>query len=238
MKLFKTACIIGTLVVAMGCSPKGKSIPPPGSAPAVDPIAAAQMAVDRAPGFENVTSLGLAYTAKGRNDEALVAFQRAASIAPQSPLAHNNVCSAYNALGKWSKAIEACQKALKIETGFVLAKNNLVYSENSKTLMETHVTEHEKRMKAASGKEAEQIRMDLGMLLYNAGEFDRAVAAWKPISEKSAFYGLAQNDMASCYIVLKKFDLAKAAIAHALEREPKNALYLNNLKWLENAMKE
>jgi cytochrome c-type biogenesis protein CcmH/NrfG len=48
---------------------------------------------------------------------------------------------------------------------------------------------------------------------------------------------VAQNDIASIYIVQKKFDLAQKALDNALRIDPENQLYKNNLEWLRSEMK-
>lgn len=225
---------MGLLVSVMGCTKSPKSaVAPPSPPPKAEAIATLQAAVQKAPSFGNVIALGLAYSTNNRHEEALSAFQRALAISPQSPLAYNNICSEYNALKQFTLAIENCQKAVKLEPGFTLANNNLILAQKSKASQEAKIAELEKAVK--DGKATDKNRVDLGMEFYTRGEYDRAVDQWKTVPEKSDLYAIAQNNLASAYIITKKFDLAKASIARALEREPKNQLFLNNRQWLQSA---
>lgn len=234
MKQLKNIWVLGVLVLIAGCTKSpSTAVAPPTQPQKIETVAALQAAVQKTPSFGNVIALGLALSTSGKHEEALSVFQRAASISPQSPLAYNNICAEHNALRQWAPAIENCQKALKLEPGFTLASNNLAYSQKSKALQDSKIAELEKAIK--DGKATDKNRVDLGMEFYSRGEYDRAVELWKTISEKSELYAIAQNDLASAYIILKKFDLAKTSIGKALEREPKNQLFLNNRQWLQSA---
>lgn len=238
MNLTKTFLISASLLAAfVGCSksPKTTFAPPPSPAAKaqVDQIAHFLAAVEKLPSFENVTGLGLAYTAQNRFEEALKAFQRAVTISPQSPLAYNNICSTHNNMKQWSQGIEACQQALKIEPGYALAVNNLVFAQKSKATQDARILDLERL--AQSGKDADRFRIDLGMEYYTRGDFDRAVETWKPIAEKGEYFAAAQNNLATVFILTKKFEQAKVAITKAIERDPKNQLYQNNRNWLEKA---
>lgn len=238
MKRSMIVVLVGVLSLLIGCkkaAPPVSTAPPAAVAPAVDPIALAQSQVQKTPSFDNYTALGMAYTNTGRFGEALAAFQKSVSINPKSPIAYNNICYAYNSLHKWNLGIENCQKALQIEPNFVLAKNNLAFAQKSKSFHEARVADLKKSIQ--SGKDVDKSRIELGLEHYTDGDYEAAVDVWKKIPKDSGLFATAQNDLASAYIITKKFDLAKTHLDRALELEPKNQLFLNNRQWLQSAIK-
>ena len=227
MALEKFIWIMGLLLFA-SCTPSSKPAPAP-SEPAK---AAAQNPMS----FESLTAQGLSFSAQGKHEEALKAFQQSQILSPRSPLAYNNICSKYNDLKRWQLAIENCKKALELEPGYALAQNNLNFSKQAKAAQDSKIASLEKEIR--EGKNADRNRVELGMVYYALGEHEHAVESWTPIPETSTLYAMAQNDLASAYILMKNFDLAKISLARALERDPKNSLYLNNQNWLQRASQE
>lgn len=236
MKRSLIVAVVGVLSLIVGCK---KAAPPVSTAPTaavapVDAIAVAQNQVQKTPSFDNYTALGMAYTNTGRFGEALAAFQKTVSINPKSPIAYNNVCYAYNSLKKWNLGIENCQKAVQLEPNFALAKNNLSFAQKSKSFHEARIVDLKRNIK--SGKDVDKNLIELGLEHYTDGDYDSAVEVWKKVPKESSLFATAQNDLASAYIITKKFDLAKTHLDRALEMEPKNQLFLNNRQWLQSAI--
>jgi Flp pilus assembly protein TadD len=203
--------------------------------PETDPVPAALEAVKAQPNFETYTALGLAYSQTNRHEEALAAFQRSLGINPRSALAYNNICAEKNALRDWAEAIRNCKKALEIQPDFTYAKGNLTVAESSRAAESKVIAEIQRAI--AAGKDVDANRIELGLAHYRRGANDEAIAAWKAVGPKSPQYAVAQNDIASIYIVQKKFDLAQKALDNALRIDPENQLYKNNLEWLRSEMK-
>jgi superkiller protein 3 len=188
---------------------------------------------EKTPTFDNLTSLGLVYSRAGRHNEAAAAFVRAAQVSPNNALAFNNVCAEYNALSTWKLAQDACHRALMLQPDFPLAKNNLALADRSKAAQDLNLEsiKHE----IAAGRAVDANKLNLGLGLYSEGEYEQAVAVWHGIQKGNALYATALNNTASAYILLKKFDEARAAIGEALKLDPKNERFKNNLAWLNTA---
>jgi tetratricopeptide (TPR) repeat protein len=125
---------------------------------------------------------------------------------------------------------------LAIEPGFVLAKNNLGFAEKSRAAEENGLKFVKGRM--GEGESADRKRIDLGMVYYREGHYDKAISTWTEIPSGSESYAAAQNNIASALIILKKFDLAKPHIDTALRLKPREPLFQNNRKWLETAKRD
>jgi Flp pilus assembly protein TadD len=83
--------------------------------------------------------------------------------------------------------------------------------------------------------------IDLGLDFYNINEFTTAADLWRKIKKNDPtdagnnLFAKAQNNLATVYIILKDFTAAEKHIERALEVQPKNQLFLNNKKWLNDS---
>jgi tetratricopeptide (TPR) repeat protein len=237
MHLSKSGSIVAFLALvplALGLSScffdKGSG--KPGGEPAPNTVEAWQALVQKSPSFENYTSLGLAYTNAGRHQEALLTFKKSLEISPNAPLAENNICAAHNALRQWDQAIPHCRRALELQPNHQIAKNNLAHAERQRIDEDQRIVEHKKQI--ASGKEVDANRVNLGNLLYGRGSYEEAISIWKEVPKESSHYAVAQNDVASALIQLKRFDEARKSLQEALRLDPNNGLFKNNLAWLNS----
>lgn len=69
--------------------------------------------------------LGLVLTDKGRNEEAIIEYQKALSVQPDNAVAHNSMGVAFKNLGNIDKAIEEYKRAVAIDKSYYKAYNNL-----------------------------------------------------------------------------------------------------------------
>jgi tetratricopeptide (TPR) repeat protein len=69
--------------------------------------------------------LGLVLTDKGRNDEAIIEYQKALSVQPDNAVAHNSMGVAFKNLGNLDRAIEEYKRAVSIDKSYYKAYNNL-----------------------------------------------------------------------------------------------------------------
>lgn len=74
--------------------------------------------------------LGLSYYRLERYAGAVAAWEKAATLAPESAIVQNNLCSGYMKIGKPERAVKACERALTIEPTFQRAKANLDWAQN------------------------------------------------------------------------------------------------------------
>ncbi|OFZ18707.1 MAG: hypothetical protein A2Z20_04965 [Bdellovibrionales bacterium RBG_16_40_8] len=226
--LIITTCLIS---IILGCTktPETKITQPPTTDEKIKSIL---NKVELVPSFENYIALGLEYSAAKRSSEALAAFEKAKNINPEAPLSWNNICNEYNVQKKYFEAISSCERAIKLEPNFVLAKNNLRHSQNMLAEYKKQVAEKNKMELAAPNIEASKL-IAIGLEFYNLKDYEGANAAWQRIKSTDKQYAIAQNNLASSFILLGQLSAAEKAIKIALKLEPKNKLFLNNEKWLE-----
>ena len=184
--------------------------------------------VEDSPSYNNFVNLGLEHAANKNFNLAIETYNKAIEINKDAPLAWNNLCVAYNELKRFAKAIASCQKAIDREPSFQLAKNNLKYAKDQLSLEKNKLGN-----KSTEGKSDNEI-IELGLAFYASENHAEAIKVWKLISNKSNLFGLAQNNIASSYILLKKLGDAEKHLQMALSNDPKNANFLANKKWLES----
>lgn len=199
--------------------------------------------IKSSPSYENYISLGLEYTANNDTTAAISAYEKARDINPLAPLAWNNLCAEYNKQNKFATAITFCKKAIELEPLFQLAKNNLNHATIS--LAKTKKLLLQKKSELAHKKNLTSSEIvDLGLAFFNINEYNYAVDLWSKIKKGdstdlgSKLFALAQNNLATVYIILKDFAKAEKYIEQALEVQPQNPLFLNNKKWLNESRKK
>lgn len=206
-------------------------------AAAVDPVAGAASLVDKAPSYEHVINLGLELEKAKRLEEALASYRRATMINPKAPLAWNNMCAVLTELGRFSDAISDCELALRLEPNFQLAKNNLQIAKAKSAEARTSLNVHKSAMLADPDMKPSEF-LDRGMEFYVVKEYDSAIEFWQKVKPGTPFYATARNDIATVYILRKKFSQADKALKVAEKLEPANQLFINNRKWLEDEVKQ
>jgi Flp pilus assembly protein TadD len=83
-----------------------------------------------------------------------------------------------------------------------------------------------------SAEEAARL-VEQGLEHHRAGRNQEAVDLWKKIPQDSPQWPLAQNNLGSAYIILREFDKAEQALTAAINAQPDNALFRNNMNWLQ-----
>jgi protein O-mannosyl-transferase len=168
--------------------------------------------------FIGHSNLGNALLQKGHLDEAMVHYQQALQIKPDSAEIHNNLGNALLQKGDVDQAIAHCQQALQIKPDFAEAHNNL----GNALLQKGKVDEA-----AAHCQQALQIKPDfaeahnnLAMTLLKVGQVDEAIAHFQQALQIKPEYAEAHNNLGN---VLLQQGNAKEAITHyqqALQIKP------------------
>lgn len=189
---------------------------------------------DKNPTFDNLMGAGLALSSAKQTESAITYFDRALTASPKNSLALNNLCAENNNLEKWDKSIGYCEQAIAISPEFQLAKNNLKLAQEKKVAQLKLIDELKTKANSASGKTRQTHLIDLGFEYYKMGQYDEAVSIWKNTPKSNdTLHVRTLNNLGSAYIILKKFDLAKASLEEAAKLEPQNNLVKNNLAWLK-----
>ncbi|MEQ1665032.1 MAG: tetratricopeptide repeat protein [Bdellovibrionales bacterium] len=236
--------IISVLTFIISCTPNSNNSnnSSPNQAPKTT-LSLLQEKIKTAPSYENFISLGIEYSAINNNLAAISSYETARNINPKAPLAWNNLCAEYNKQNKFAIAQKNCKKAIELEPQFQLAKNNLKFATDS--LEKTKKFLAQKKSEITSKKNMALAELvDLGLGFYNIDEFKTAADLWLKIKKNEPndvgnnFFAMAQNNLATVYILLKDFSKAEKHLEQALEIQPKNQLFLNNKKWLSDSRKQ
>lgn len=220
------------LTITVGCTKKTEPVAP---APvAADPIAELQKTLEAAPSYENHIALGLKLSETGQSPEAIAMYKKATEINADGPLAWSNICAEFNKQNKFADALPNCEKAVALDATFVLAQNNLKFAKDSLAALKTTAVAKKTEV-LANTKATSQDFINVGMELFNARELDSSVSVWGRVKKSDPLFAMAQNNIASSYILLEKFESAETALGEALKLDPANTLFMNNKKWLEDA---
>jgi tetratricopeptide (TPR) repeat protein len=196
--------------------------------------AEAVAAAEKNPTFDTLTAAGLALSQAKVHDKAVSYFERAVALQPKSALGHSNVCAEYNSLGKWDTAMNHCEKAVALDPKFQLAKNNLKFSQDQKAKQLKVIQSLKAKAEASQGKDRHVALVDLGFEYYKMGDYGTAVSTWKKVPKSNDdLYVRTLNNLGSAYIIMKKYDLAKASLEEAAKLSPQNQLVKNNMAWLK-----
>ncbi len=176
----------------------------------------AEKKVEETPTAENHVLLGIAEEALGHHEAAIKHFEAASALNPSAAVADLHLCMENNVLGRWAEAIRRCERVLASEPDHALAKNGLRFAQRG----------------VSSSMDDGLGQINLGMESYSKNDWPRAISVWEKISKKSPFYAMSRSNIASAYILQKKFGPARKAIDESLKIEPNNELFKNNLNWL------
>jgi tetratricopeptide (TPR) repeat protein len=187
------------------------------------------------------TNLGAALAELGNVKEAILHYTTALRLNPDVEQTHNNLGVAFMQNGKIDSAIDHFQKALQINPEFSEGKQNLI-----KALAINRELQHEiARVLRESEQDPENptLRYQLGILFFNAGEWDKAIFHLKRAISLQPGFARAQNDLANIYAKKEEYEKALIHLKKTLEYWPDNAgTYYNiacmysRLGKLENSM--
>ncbi|MBS1959106.1 MAG: tetratricopeptide repeat protein [Bdellovibrionales bacterium] len=232
-------------IAPTACQKKVEKAPEPQTAatskPAVktrgeanDELQAAQEKVKVAPNFNNFTGLGLAYSNLKDHHSALAAFQKAVEFDVNSPIAHNNICSAFIGLKDWKKARTECEQALKLNPKLEIASNNLKSIDESIEKLKKDIEEMKKAMSGMKNDVLTDANLNIGYNYFQIQDYETAMKYWSKVSKKDSRYAFALNNMATVNIIKKKFVLAEKQLNEAEKIDPRNTLVRDNIKWLRD----
>jgi tetratricopeptide (TPR) repeat protein len=175
-------------------------------------------------------NLGNALDQEGSLDEAMVHYQEALKINPNSPEAHNNFGNDLRQTGKVDEAIAHYQKALQIKPDNAEAHYNLGIALRQRGNVDEAIAEYQKALQINPEHAAAHI--NLGSELLQKGKADEAIAHFQKALQINPGYGQAHNNLGNAF--LQKGNAAEA-IGHyqqALELEPDDPWPKNILAWL------
>jgi len=176
-------------------------------APIDDPLMATLETL--ATGWRIHQNRGTTLFQKGSYDLALEEFRRAVELAPDEPIARNNLGSALTALGDFEGAEREYRAALDIDPADSMAHFNLG-TLRARASRDTEAIEHY-RSALESNPDYLKARFNLANALCRAGEFEDAAAQYGRVVERDERNGSARLGEALALIRIRRY-------AEALER--------------------
>ena len=163
-------------------------------------------------------SLGSALLERGRIDEALVQFNRAAELAPATAATHYNLARALQAAGRLDEAVARYVEAIRLRPGFAPAHNNLGNALNQAGRFAEAVAPLREALRLAPEDAA--THFNLGTALLRTGDAATAVrhhaTAVRLDPAKPAFH----NKLAESLLASGRADEARTAATEALRLRP------------------
>ena len=172
-------------------------------------------------------NLGVGLANKGQFDDAIVAYNKALQIKPDSPEALNKLGAALDGKDQLDEAIAAYNKALQIKPDFHKALNNLGIAFARKGQFDEAI---------AALNKALQIKPDfpealnnLGIVFARKGQLDEAIAAYNKALQLRPDSVEALNSLGNALANKGQLDDAIAAYNKALQFMPNHASLHYNL---------
>jgi tetratricopeptide (TPR) repeat protein len=187
-------------------------------APIDDPLMASLEAL--ATGWRIHQNRGTTYFQKGSYDLALEEFRQAVELAPEEPIARNNLGSALTALGDFEGAEREYRAALDIDTANSMAHFNLG------TLLaqagrDAEAIEHY-RAALESNPDYLKARFNLANALCRAREFEDATVEYARVAERDERNGSARLGEALALIRVRRYPEALERLESGVQALPED----------------
>ena len=171
-------------------------------------------------------SLAGALGALGRYEEALAQLAEAEKLAPLHPEIHHNRGVLLERQGKTAEAIAAYRTAVRYDPEYEPSRTALLRLTGSSAGASEPRTEEERRAAALAEQAATAAK---------SGDYAKASTLLDEAVRTAPRYALVYQYRANVAFLAGDRKAAIAALQKALELEPDNALYRQNLRYLERA---
>ena len=172
-------------------------------------------------------NLGNVLRKKGRVDEAIICFQEALQISPNSTEARNGLGNALLQTGKVDAAIACFQQALQIRPDFADAHDSLGYALLQTGRVDEAVTQCQQALQI--NPDDAQACVNLGNALFRKGKVDAAIACFQQALQIRPDFAEARNNLGNALLQMGKVDDAIACFQQALQIRPDFAEAHNDL---------
>ncbi len=191
---------------------------------------AAQHAVDLDPANGDAWfNLGAALDYLEREEEAVLAYQRAIELEPR-PLAYNGLGDVYTALGRYDEAIAAYQQAIELNPAYAWPHHNLGLLYEHRGDYEAAIPLYRQALELHQRDKDKAVTWDnLGNVYAALGESDEAMAAYRWASVLNPTYAPPWHGLGDVYSALGRDDEAIKAYQQAIALDPTAAWPYNNL---------
>src|SRR3989338_7224096 len=117
-------------------------------------------------------ALGLNLYRQGKTVPASEAFNKAISLLPESPVAHNNLGLTLRMLGKENEAMAHYQEAIRLDAGYAEAYNNLALVYDRRGSVDQAAAHYQKALRFKP--DAPEFHLNYATLLERKGDFPQA----------------------------------------------------------------
>jgi tetratricopeptide (TPR) repeat protein/serine/threonine protein kinase len=166
-------------------------------------------------------SLGIAYDAVGKLDEAVACFRKAIELDPNYFPGHNNLGTALAKQGKVDEAIAHVKKAIELDPKLVMPHTNLGSALLDQGKLDEAIACYRKAIELDPNYVT--ARHGLGIALARQGKLDEAIACYRKAIELEPKYAPAHYNLGVDLHDQGKPDEAIACYRKAIELEPKHA---------------
>jgi len=175
-------------------------------------------------------NLGVALVQKGSVEQAIVHFQEALRIKPDSAEAHIDLGSALLQKGRVDEAILHLQEALQIKPDSAEAHNNLGIALVQKGGVDKGIAEYQKALEIKS--HYAEAHNNLGIALVQKGGVDEGIAEYQKALQIESDYAEAHNNLGAALVRKGRMAEAITQYQKALAIEPADPKTQNNLALL------
>ena len=172
-------------------------------------------------------NLGNALFTKGRVDEAIVHYQKALQINPDSAKTHDNLGNALFTKGRVDEAIVHYQKALQINPDSAKTHNNLGNALFTKGRVDEAIVHYQKALQI--NPDTAETDNNLGNALRQKGRVDEAIVHYQKALQINPDYMEAHSNFGNALFQKGKVDEAIVHYQKALQIKPDSAKVHNNL---------
>lgn len=208
-------------------------VKPQATVPAQPSLASLEAAAEKDPSFQNLINLGVVYQQNGQYRKSIPVFEKAIALQPGNAIAYNNLSVGLIMSRQFDAAEQALAKAIQLDPNLQLAKNNLAWMEDERKKFNDEL---QKLESVPEGDRTPKQMIDLGLLYYAKGDYQKSVDVLKACVDKDPGNAMAYNNMGTSYMFLNDHAQALTAFKKAVELDEKEQLYKNNLKWAEDEL--
>jgi len=171
--------------------------------------------------------LGAILNLAGKNEESIVAYQRAIQLDPKNAAPHNGLGNVYRALGKYDEAIAAYQRAIQLDPKVAAPHNGLGNVYRALGNYDEALAAYQRAIQL-DPKDALP-HNGLGNVYDDLDRYDEALAAYQRAIQLDPKDAYPHNGLGNVYRALGRYDEAIAAYLRAIQLDPKYAAPHNNL---------
>jgi tetratricopeptide (TPR) repeat protein len=171
--------------------------------------------------------VGNSLLSQGRADEAIIQYQKALALWPESANSRAGLGSTFYKTKQLDEAIIQYQKALEIKPDFAQAYNNLGYCFLSQGLVNEAITQFQKVLEIKP--DFAETHNTLGDCLFQKGRLNEAIVQYQKALEIKPDFVEAHNNLGFSLFQIGRVNEAIIQFQKALEIEPDFAEAQNNL---------